>query len=161
MIESSAMKILLLTLLLALPTFAQITTRYDKFKDRTIVKSEERYVSAGLKLTATAIFKGETKGDDITCYLLFQTGGRTWKFLDNNELIFLADGERIPLRGRHDGEVSSRYASVSEAMLYAIRPDDLAKLAKASSLEMKIGSSVVKYGEKDKKPLIEMADYLK
>lgn len=156
------MKTLLLVAILATPLFSQ-TISYDKFKEQTSVISDSRFVSAQLSLTVWAMYAGQRKSN-VACFLVFRSGGRNWRFLEAHDLTFLADGQRMPLgSGRHEGQViSTRVASgVREAMTYPIPCDDLAKLANASSLEMKLGYAEVRLGEKDKQPIRSIVDYLK
>lgn len=135
----------LLILLLAIPTFAQVKTDYDKFKDQTIVASETVRLGKrndGLSMAVKGLHKGEKLlTGDLHSYLVFWSSSPSWRFLNSRDLIFLADGERISLgKGSHSGDVSgSHYVHVTETLIYNITREDLEKLAKAASVEMKLG----------------------
>ena len=155
----SVMKILLF-LLLALPAYPQVKVNYDKFKDQTIITSDGAHITPSLRMVVKALHKG-THADDVQYFLLFQSFGKEWKYLKNHGLIFLADGDRIEFgNGWHDGKVSSsRYVNVEEVMTYRISKEDLERFSNSSSLELKLGFTEAKLGERDKKGLKEMLEY--
>lgn len=144
----------LLILLLTFPTFAQVTTKYDKFKDETLIESDSLRIGR-VVLTVKALHKGQ-KADDAQLYLVFRSSSRSWLFLRSHELVFLADGERIEVRGSHDGRVTG--AGVVETMVYSIDRAELEKLANALSLEMKLGFYESKL--KDRKGMKEILGYV-
>lgn len=152
------MKILLF-LLLALPVYSQVKVNYDKFKDQTIATSDT-YLSKGVQMFVKAMHSG-TKAENVQYFLIFRSGGREWRWLNNHGLIFLVDGERINLGpGAHDGDVhSSRYrVGVTETVVYRIDRQDLEKLV-SPSVEMKLGQTEIVWGEKDKNAVREVLDY--
>ncbi len=157
MIYYPLMKILLI-LLLALPAYTQVKVNYDKFKDQTIIATDEVRLDPITTLTVKGLHKGE-KSDDVQFYFLFRSHSRSWLFLKSHGLIFLADGVRYDLGdGSHDGEVT-RYANVRETMIYRIGRRDLETFAKASVLEMKLGGLEKTLDEKDKKGMKEILEY--
>ncbi|HEX2881395.1 MAG TPA: hypothetical protein VHO25_17825 [Polyangiaceae bacterium] len=144
--------ILALLLLLAFPVYAQVKlkTKYDKFKDETSISIPLQYVdmkSPG-RLEASAYINYKAKGEQVIIGLGFFSSSRSWRFLGSPELNAIIDGERVGF-GKpvsRDSEVV-RYG-VEESISYAITPDQLSKLARASTIEMQIGH--VEFRLKDK-----------
>lgn len=148
------MKLLLFTLLILLFVQTDLKTKYDRFRDETTVSIGPDYVdmkSPG-RLEAAAYFshKGKTaSAEGLIVGLAFYSSSKHWRFLDDDRLIAMADGERVDL-GRPTTKDSKlgRYVGVDESLSFALTREGFHTLARASKVEMKLGR--VEFGLKDK-----------
>lgn len=84
-------------------------------------------------------------------FLVFRASCPRWCFLQNRNLIILADGKKFDLgKGDHDGKVSSSRYSVgtSEMIIYTIDRADLSAISDAAKSEMQMGSFEAEFDEK-------------
>lgn len=88
---------------------AVLQTEYDEFEDITTVMTgyvpgPDFYVSLFYTCQGKQLCKPEEKP-----YLAFYQRGRTWKYLENSELIFLLNGQERLNMGQiaHHGEVQT------------------------------------------------------
>lgn len=125
---------------------------YDKFKDRTSVRSPQRVLKnlrkgwgTGLGWYIAMEFEGKELKGEPTYWLVFRDygGGDYWR---DRDLIALADGARLGLgRGSYDNAVNSsnwggrRTVSVSQWMMYKLSPENWKAISAASHLEFQIG----------------------
>ena len=173
----------LLVALLALPTFAGaqdwksakkrgLIVKYDKFEDATTVSTDVWEVGLGLNLEggdlkAGALYQvpGKEPGpvpDQVV--LVFVARGPDWQFLENADLILLADDSlRIPIGSLHhhgDVRTSRAGAFVREGMYATVSPEVFAQIAQAEKLEGKLGSRTFKFKGAHKKFFRAMAEEL-
>ena len=132
----------------------KIESSYDKFKDQTTVSV--KYLSplpalspVRLDIVAAFLYPGKTVTKPSIVALWFQSSSKNWQFLQQRQLLVIADGERIDLgeAERVDSKVNSsragRYSSgvsVSELVGKMVSLETFLKIAKAKSVEMRLGS---------------------
>lgn len=147
--------LILATLLLTspIPFQSDIKTEYDRFRDETTISTGRRSIDTKstliLKVEAYCIHKGQTKASPEVMGLTFYSTSSHWKFLRNNTLNAVVDGERIQFgeAAAKDSRLA-RYSGVNEVLDYELTPEQLRKLANATSIEMQLGS--VEFQLKDK-----------
>lgn len=159
------MKTIIVTLLLATSAFAQsiqeritklenpkdVMMVYDKFKDLTTVKSKQ-FVSKALKTSHTKSssigvigafqFPGEAMtGEADYIWLYFDTSNYDWTYLDNHNLIVIADNIRVDVGdGIREAPVGSAgIGLVSEKLSYKLTRSDYAKIVNARTVEIQLG----------------------
>lgn len=127
--------------------------RFDKFKNQTTVKmpiveipptAQSRSEARKLKISLYFRFEGETLKQNAEVFgLVFYSICRQWCFLQNHELIFLADDKSLNLgNGNHDGRIyTTRYGSgVNEQIWYPITRADLTAISKSKTTEFQLGN---------------------
>jgi hypothetical protein len=127
---------------------SRFTVKYDKFNDLTsvtagpfFVGNSKGHLRSAVEVSMSARF--EYQGVTLNAppkdfYLIFHARGIEWEFLTSRHLVILADGERIDLgEGEHDGDV--RRGGVSEVLIYELAADTFQKIAKARTVDLKIG----------------------
>lgn len=134
----------------------KIEITYDKFKDKTFVKTRPvDLVSGGEKfaagvvrgsdliiatrfaLTAGFAFEGNTLKEKPTHYLIaLVTASNKWMFLNESSLYILYDNERVELKAL-DRQSSIQNRGVAELMAYIITAEKLEKIANAKNVEVK------------------------
>lgn len=147
------MKPLILALLLLFPQ-GELKTKYDRFRNETTVSIGPDYVdmrSPGrLEAAAYINYKGDTPTPEgLIIGLAFYSSSSNWRFIDNDHLFALVDGERLDL-GKpitKDSKLGRR-VGVDESLSFSLTREDLHKLTQASKVEMQLGR--VEFRLKDK-----------
>jgi hypothetical protein len=137
-------KILLAILILAASVAAQTNTVYDRFRDVTVVTSQDRTIGDRRHFLTRCVYKGSTlTADSLRAFAIqFVAYSRDWYFIRYNDLRVIADNDRIEIgKATTNGEVVSAagYVSVKESLSWSIKPADMEKMAKATKLDMQIG----------------------
>lgn len=130
---------------------------YDKFKDFTLITSEEsllppqgevKILFGSPVIYFNCGFPGQTPpvNPDIVHFgINFRFRTSTWRFLErgSHELIMLVDDKRITLgQGSRSGDVDSsgRGVRVVERLDYDMRHEQFRSIANAKQIELQIGS---------------------
>lgn len=145
---------------------------YDKFKEQTKVQfsnirieegKKSKSGAGGILLSVTFFFDGEILKTNVDEYfLIFQAVCRSWCFLDNHVLRFIADDKKLNLgEGEHSGKVGNvgllRYeVGTEEAIVYKINRNDLSAIADAKTSEFQLGNYEAALTEKHKQMLKNM-----
>jgi hypothetical protein len=122
----------------------KIETQYDKFNDVTKVKLNLMPVplqsAEELWLSAQFTSKGQKVLPPEEVMLAFVWGSKDGKFSQGNELIVLADGERVRVGKMYrDASYSSRHKNpTKEIMALNIPVATFLKIARAKKLEAKM-----------------------
>jgi hypothetical protein len=156
------MKILLI-LLLAVPCYSQITTRYDKFKDASITTFSDGWVHAktahdGVRLKFYAYYThpGQVKRDE-QYWLMFSNYCRLDCMGRGNNLIFLVDGNRMALgAGQYGLENLRAPLGLQERLLYSISREELDSIANAKEVSFQLGKFETELSEKQKAGIKEL-----
>lgn len=151
------MKVFLI-LLLAVPTFAQITERYDKFKDTTIVQFNDGYIHGKapnvrtIKFYAYYTFKS---GEERHYRIMFSPLCRLLCFDQYRNLIFMADGERIEF-GRGDYVVDRTRTDLNERIVFQTTKEELDKIASGKLVSFQLGRFEAELKEKQRQGIKEL-----
>lgn len=157
------MRIVLCLLLIAslhLQSAAQ-KTKYDKFKDETTVSIGPDYVDVknGARLEIAAYFshKGQDETNGLIIGLAFYSSSRHWRFIDDDHLFALIDGERLDLGLpiSNDRRLARR-VGVDESLAFALSREHLRKLSHATKVEMQLGRVEFRLKDKFLKDLKEL-----
>ncbi len=130
------------------PRTPRVTSEYDKFKDKTFVRSEIFYAwpegrskdaDVHIRVATGFAYAGKKLNINIArFYISIISHSDSWLFLQNHSLILFVDAKRIRLGiGYHSGEILSH--GVGEVIDYWIDRKDLATIANAKTVEMQIG----------------------
>lgn len=136
--------------ILTLAEFGQ-ETHYDRFKDFTLVRSNEMALTAtgeyavvypAVSATIGCGFKGQTP-NKAAFFISFNATSSDWLFLGRpNELNFLIDGKSLAIgKGERTGDIDSsgRRVRVHEQVYYSdVRLSDLAAIVAAKKTEFQI-----------------------
>lgn len=160
------MKTLLLTFALSVFLQSNLTTKYDRFREETSVSTGTEYVdmkSAGrLEVVAYFSHKGAGKSSDgLLIGLAFYSSSAHWRFLRDNRLIAIVDGERVDFGDPvvKDSRLGRR-VGVVESLAFDLERADLSKLASASRVEMQLGTVEFKLKDSFLRKLKELATAL-
>lgn len=117
-----------------------IDTKFDRFRDQTIISFRPPGLNLGGKLTLTAMFSFSGKeiteplGANHLVNLGFASTSDTWKYLRNHYLILLVNGDRLDL-GELDHHGSTGKGSVIEVMWAKIPAKTFLKIVNAKKVE--------------------------
>lgn len=147
------MKPLLLILALSFSLFTQdsrLNVKYDRIEDRTNVSTKQIYLKkSGLTMVAYFNHQGTKLTEPVKkAGLIFYSHSDRWEYLQTSrsQLFVLADGERFsPLGPNRKSEVL-RDSTVSEQLIFQLTDEQLDQIAKASKVEMKLGSETFTLG---------------
>jgi hypothetical protein len=150
-------------LAISTPCRAELTTKYDKFKDRTFIKTPDMYCGWGCAISsfqAYYSFPGQTiSPKDTTVIFSFTYNGKQWRYLYDYDLVILADGDRItPTHSSRDRQIYS--GSISEWIDAHISLEDFLKIAKASTVEAKLGAYEFSFTPKMRKEMLLLANLI-
>lgn len=161
------MKLLILSTLLLVPVIhckAQIKTEYDRYENTTSVSTRKRYVSHGLEFQAYAVYEGEQQPvkKPTMIALSFTSSSRSWRFLETDSMIIIADGERLvfeePL---YKDNRLGRNVGVEESLVFECSIDRARKILASKSVEVRVGVVEFKFGEDLTKDLRQLLDALR
>ena len=122
----------------------KITESYDRFRDQTTLKLDLEVVrhdkDNDLEIKLFHDYKGEGRSKpDGRPSLMFTNEGRDgWRYLKYHPITLIVDGERFAFDPKHDGDVEKGY--VLEYLWVHPTKDQFLKIAKANSIEVKVGS---------------------
>ena len=123
---------------LLVPPPPAVTREYDRFEDQTVTKTRELSLDGLLDFWAYAIRPGKLTSPPDFVYFLFTSTSTGWTYLHSHDVIFLADGKQIRASWtNHQGAVVR--AGVVETVSAQVSFTDLALLAKASLVELRLG----------------------
>ncbi len=130
--------------------------KYDKFKNETTITAGPFSLTGTMEymMTDTMIFLYSGfrfEGENITTpvdafYLGFSYSGREWQFLKNTDVYALVDGERMHL-GEADRDSDVHLGGVEEMLAIKLDQATFSKIAKAKSVELKVGEREFKLKE--------------
>lgn len=162
------MKPLILALLLlfsAVQCEAQIKTEYDRFENTTRVSTRRRFVARWLQFRAYFVYEGRhlAANSPTMIALSFESTSRSWRFLDNDTLVIIADGERLVF----DGPLSKdrrlgRNVGVEESLLFECSIERARKILASKSVDVRVGIIEFTFGEdlgKDLRQLLEALNH--
>ena len=137
---------LLSLVVLAVPAFAQVSVKYDEFRQRTTVVLEPDITGGAHQepslhaLAARESVSKDPAGPHIT--LGFFSSSENWEYLDCPFLHALADGTPVDIgESKHDGSVEDGY--VIEYVDVHINLAALTKLANAKEVKFKLCNTVI------------------
>lgn len=147
------MRIVLCLLLIVSLYLQPQKTKYDKFKDETTVLIGPDYVDVKnggrLEIAAYFSYKGQDKTNKLIIGLAFYSSSRNWRFIDDDHLIAIVDGERLDLGIPVSNERQlARRVGVDESLAFSLTREQFRKLGHASKVEMQLGR--VEFRLKDK-----------
>jgi hypothetical protein len=132
----------------------RFSINYDKFKDETIVSvgpfglsGTGRYMATGGMYLIYAKFRftgQEIKELVDTIYLGIEFTGKDWKFLNDRRIYAIIDGERMVFEGQRGSKVGGAISTVQEWLVTPVDAETFEKIAKAKSVEVKVGDYEVK-----------------
>jgi len=146
-----------------------IGVKYDKFKDQTTVFGKGYNLIGGMEGGAAIVFGGQKAAIVLTVQpvlvfkgatldktpefvnLVFASSSKDWLYLKGDRTVYmLYDDKRIELKTIDwDGDVNTGWASrdtpISEYLAYKISLSDLAAIASAKSVEIKLGEKPRKF----------------
>lgn len=137
--ESNRIKQLIFQYLKYVP---KIDSEYDRFNDKTTIKTEMRIPVIDYKpnILLSAEFQGKELTNKPKFFIMsFVSTTTEWRFLNFNDTAILADGERLIL-GKPNRESSVKPGYVSEFLSFIMEVQTLDKLAAAKVIEIKIGN---------------------
>lgn len=127
----------IIAFLVTIPALAEITEKYDRFKNQTVLKYEQNKPSAGLPFYLLSGFEGTNKASKRENVLTFHVSGSGWRYLRCNQTALLVDGKPFSVgKVEHDGRVGTGY--VLEFLSIAIPTAALRQLGNAKTVEYKI-----------------------
>ena len=150
------MKYLLCLALLIVPAYGQITTKYDKFKDVTLVAyRDDINVKSKTELKQFKFWAYYNEGGGKRSYFIsFDASCRLLCLDDNRRLIFLTETERFEF-GNGSYKLDNTKYGLEERLTYAITKDELEAIAASPEIEFQIGKYEGKFSTKQKRDLKE------
>lgn len=152
--------VLFAVLLVATAANAEVTSKYDRFKNRTEVTSSKEGVSSGtgmLNLMWGFRYPGEkmqARPGNVE-FIIF-VFNKSWEYLRCHSVAFLADGKPVSVEGsKHSGDV--RQGFIVETIIANLRADAVSQLANAQKVEMQICRTEYTFDDGDMKVLREFA----
>src|SRR5262249_50987036 len=125
---------------------SRIAMRYDRFKDQTTVTVGPYFLSNGMDLVMTnsrfelmASFScnSRTLQEPVKRATIgFLSSSKDWKFLNDQSVYVLADGQRFDL-GLAQRDSDLRMGGVSEILAVDVPYKTFAKIANSSKVEMR------------------------
>ncbi len=146
------MKYLLILVLVGGAYAQDITTRYDKFKDASVVTSASR-VGLGY-FYAYYTYPGQIAPQANDQFYLMFTGRCGRQCNRAREVTFLVDGERIVISGAY--ELITDRVGLEERAAFAIARADLDRLASAEKVEFRWGRIEGELRDKQKRGMKEL-----
>lgn len=148
------MTVLLFLLLLLPQDTSELQIKYDRVSNNTSVSTKSHDVKTGeLSVMLFLNYEGTTPTSKNIAGIVFDSYSTDWKFLHefDQRLHVLADEERFVLANpQRESKVNSsrysRYVSVSERLVFVITYEQLGLIAKAKSVEMKLGPETFSLG---------------
>ena len=123
--------------------------KYDKFKDRTVVRVGPFGLTGSMEyaLTNTMIgilagfgYEGAAIQKSVEAFSLgFTYSGKEWEFLKDRDVYALVDGERMQL-GKADRASDINLGSVEELLSVSMDTATFNKIANAKVVEIKVGN---------------------
>lgn len=86
-----------------------------------------------VRVHAFYLHKGQTPARPPGGSIIFGGGWRDWRWLGCDDLILIVDGERMPLKGSHNGSVS--LGGVSESVSAFLTVDQMLTIGNANRIE--------------------------
>ena len=139
----------------------------DKFTGETTIYSTENRI--GLLRAKCLYFSYSWKASEVKTLpppfmmgAFQQWGHRSWKYLENHDLTFLADGISIPIpKTSHNGVVDAfGNNKLAEYVYFTINWPDFLKLCDATKVEYKLGAYEHKIKSKTQTEMRALRDEL-
>lgn len=114
---------------------------YDRFSDVTLFTTSRIDIGDGLYLTPDIDFKGRKRPNvsDVRFGFVFTSNSPGWRFLRDHDVVIIADDERLEFSTpSHDGGVFDS-GSVYEIVSVPMTAKTFARLAKATTIEGRLG----------------------
>lgn len=146
-------------------TYAQVTfinTKHDKFEEETVYSTKLLSSNTGIELKMGAFFKKKDNIDALppVVQVSFLSMSKDWLFLEDYNLIFLADSQRFrPIDSKAERQVRSGF--VTEEIENLFTTEDFLKLAKSNDIEAKLGNVEFKLTDEQKKAIQAIAELIK
>lgn len=151
------------------PSKPEITHKYDEFVGMEAATVGPFDISRGISwdISRGTQRTGEEAGQSVYLFSLMRNGavdsGSGWKFLSNNTLDVIVDGERHRVgSGRHDGRAMRARAGgvyVVEQVMYTLEADDLEMLTGGiKTFRGRIGKTEFKLNEEQVSALNEFVE---
>lgn len=147
-INRMALVILAFALVANGQTNKRISQKYDKFKDTTRVtlklynvggSSDSAFYGGRLSMAASFVFRGQqlqAAPEDVV--MSFTSTSQEWQYLYSRDLYAIVDGERMSL-GTAERFSEVGRGTVQEELVLLIPLDTFARIANATTVEMKLG----------------------
>jgi hypothetical protein len=132
---------------------SRVAMRYDRFKDLTTVTVGPYFLSSGMdlvmtnsrfELLASFTYNGQKLQRPVERATIgFLSSSKDWKFLRDQSVYVLADGQRFDL-GSAERDSDLRTGGVSEILVVNVPFETFAKIANSTKVEMRFGSKEIK-----------------
>jgi hypothetical protein len=123
---------------------AEISTRYDRFKDVTVVRTSRMRLSGGrrsLRVFADLSYPGKTPRQPEKVNLSFYASAVRPVFREEElELNFLVDGERVPVGTMRITDEDKTKSLVKQTVSVALPYETFAKIARGKKVELQVGN---------------------
>ncbi|MGA9995982.1 MAG: hypothetical protein WBP93_11245 [Pyrinomonadaceae bacterium] len=125
-------------------TTAEITDKYDRFKDVTVVRTSRMLLRGGrrsIRTSAEYSFAGKTpmKPEKVSLYF-HASAARPIFREDDLELNFLVDGERIAAGNMRLSDEEKTKSTVRQTVLVNLPYETFARIANGKRVELQIGT---------------------
>ena len=125
-------------------TTAEITDKYDRFKDVTVVRTSRMMLRGGrrsIRTFAEYSFAGKnpTKPEKVSLYF-YASAARPVFREDELELNFLVDDERVAVGSMRLSDEEKTKSSVRQTVVISLPYETFARIANGSKVELQIGT---------------------
>ena len=125
-------------------TTAEITDKYDRFKDVTVIRTSRMLLRGGrrsIRTSAEYSFAGKTpmKPEKVSLYF-YASAARPMFREDDLELNFLVDGERIAAGNMRLSDEEKTKSTVRQTVLVTLSYETFARIANGKKVELQIGT---------------------
>jgi hypothetical protein len=141
-------------------SFAGIEIKYDKFTNKTTVRTDPKKVAGTVIQPALILigsYEGETPSKPAECTLAFALRSSSWAYLRCHQVYCLVDGKPVVLpSSKHDGKVGRGY--VLEFITIIVPFTIIEQLSNCQKVEFKICNTefpISNYELEDLKTFVE------
>ena len=133
-------------------TTAEITDKYDRFKDVTIVRTSRMLLRGGrrsIRTFAEYSFAGKntSKPEKLSLYF-YASSARAVFQVDDLELNFLVDDERVALGAMRLVDEEKTKSTIRQTIVVVVPFDTFARIANGKKVELQIGTLEYKLTDK-------------